>query len=133
MSSDWFKIILNYKYIICQQILNLIYSNVIICFILIPFLTLPFQPFLPFPLKLQNIKTPNETLMSVCCVCVWRLWISFTYMMESIVLKLISASLINDYFCLWTRWIIFHFTWQCSKVKLSILNNFIIIIIYLLY
>ena len=46
--------------------LNLIYSNVIICFILTPFLTLPSQPLLPSPLKLQNFTTPNETLMSVC-------------------------------------------------------------------
>ena len=56
----------NYKYIICQKKLNLIYSNVIICFILTPFLTLPFQPFLLFPLKLQNFTTPKKSLMSVC-------------------------------------------------------------------
>ena len=55
--------------IICQQKLNSIYSNVIICFILTPFLTLPSQPVLPSPpLKLQNFTTPNESLMSVCCL-----------------------------------------------------------------
>ena len=62
----------NYKHIICQQKLNSIYSNVIICFILTPFLTLPSQPFLPSPLNL-NFVTPNESLMSVCCVCV-QIW-----------------------------------------------------------
>ena len=63
-------------YIICQQKLNSIYSNVIICFILTPFLTLPSQPFLPSPFKLQNFTTPNESLMNVCCGCVqiWHLF-----------------------------------------------------------
>ena len=48
---------------------NSIYSNVIIYYILTPFLTLPSQPLLPSPLKLQNFITPNETLMCVVCVC----------------------------------------------------------------
>ena len=60
------KVIVNYKYIIRQQKLNLIDSNVIICFILTPFLTLPSQPLLPSHLKLQNYTTPNGSLMSVC-------------------------------------------------------------------
>ena len=60
-----------YKYNICK--LNSIYSNVIICFILTPFLILPSKPILPSPLKLQNFKTPNESLISVCCVCV-QIW-----------------------------------------------------------
>ena len=52
------KVIVNYKYIICQQKLNSIYRNVIMCFILTPFLT------------------PNGSLMSVCCVYVqiWHLF-----------------------------------------------------------
>ena len=63
----------NYKYIICQQKLNSIYSNVIICFILTPFLTLPTQPLLPSPLKLQNFTIPNESLMSAL-VQFWHLF-----------------------------------------------------------
>ena len=56
--------------ILFQQKLNSIYSNVIICFILTSFLTLPSQPVLPSPLKLQNFTTSNESLMSVVCVYV---------------------------------------------------------------
>ena len=68
------KIIVNYKYIICQQNLNSIFSNVIICFTLTPFLTLPSQPLLPSPLQLQNFITLNGSLMSVfVCVCV-QIW-----------------------------------------------------------
>ena len=65
-----------YKNIICQQKLNSIYSNLIIYFILTPFLTLPSQPLLPYPLKLQNFTTQSESLMKVCCVCVqiWHLF-----------------------------------------------------------
>ena len=48
------------KLIICQQKLNSIYSNVIICFIITPFLTLPYQSLLPSPLTLQNFTTPNQ-------------------------------------------------------------------------
>ena len=44
------------------------FSNVIICFILTPFLTLPSQPLLHTPLNLQKFTTPNGSLMSVCCV-----------------------------------------------------------------
>ena len=72
------KVILNYKYIICQLKLNLIDSNVIICFILTSFLTLP------SPLKVQNFRTPNKSLMSVCCVC------------ESLDSKLVSVCFIDD-------------------------------------
>ena len=75
-----------------------IYSNVIICFMLTPFLTLLSQPFLPSPLKLQNFTTPNESLIRcVLCVCVCRFGIFFTYVIESIDSKLISVCLINDY------------------------------------
>ena len=56
----------NYKYIKYQLKLNSIYSNVIIYFILTPFLTLPSQPLLSSHIKLQNFKTLNESLMSVC-------------------------------------------------------------------
>ena len=52
----------NYKYTLCQQKFNSIYSNVIICFILTPFLTLPSQPLLPSPLKLQNFTTQMNHL-----------------------------------------------------------------------
>ena len=45
--------------ILCQHKLNSIKSNVIMCFILTPFLSLPSQPLLPSPLKLQNFTTPN--------------------------------------------------------------------------
>ena len=85
---DLLKVITTYKYIICQQELNSIYFNVIICFILTPFLTLPSQPLLPSPLKLKNFTTPNESLMSVCCLYVCRCVISFAYVRESIVSKL---------------------------------------------
>ena len=54
------KVIVNYKYFVCQHKLNSIKSNVIICFILTPLLSIPSQPLLPFPLKLQNFTTPNE-------------------------------------------------------------------------
>ena len=72
---------------------NSIYSNVILYYILTPFLTLPSQPLLPSPVKLQNFKTP---------VC--RFGISFTYVIESIDQKLISVCLNNDYshYCLAT-------------------------------
>ena len=80
---------------ICQQQLNSIYSNVIICYILTHFLTLPSQPVLTSPL--QNFITPNESLMSACCVCVCRFGISFTYVIESIESKLISVCLIKYY------------------------------------
>ena len=68
-----YKVIVNYKYIICQQKLNLIYSNVILFFILTPFLTLPSKPLLPLSLKLWNFTTPNETPMGVCADMVF-LW-----------------------------------------------------------
>ena len=71
---------------------NSIYSNVIIFFILTPFLTLPSQPLLPSPLNLQNFATPNESLMCMC-----RFGLSITYVIEVIESKLIYACLINDY------------------------------------
>ena len=55
------------------------------------------NPTLPTPFKLQNFTTPNELLMSVCCVCVCGFGISFTYMIESIESKLISVCSINNY------------------------------------
>ena len=118
----------NYKYIICQQKLNSIYSNVIISFILTPFLILASQPLIPFPIKLQNFTTPNELLMSVC-VC--RFGISFIYIIESIESKLFSVFLINDNSQI-TQLHIFDYkrsefssiSLECTKVKLSILNNF---------
>ena len=61
--------------------LNLNYT-VIICFILPPFLTLRSKPLLPFPLKIENVTTPNESLMNVCCVC--RFGDIFTYVIEGI-------------------------------------------------
>ena len=90
------KVMVNYKYIICQQKLNSMESNVYICFILTPFLTLPSQPLLPSPLKLHNCTTPNEPKW-VCVVCVWRVGVTFTYAIESIDSKLISVCLISDY------------------------------------
>ena len=75
--------------------LNSIYSNVIICFILTPFLTLPLKPlYLPF----FSYRTPNESLMSVCCVCADLASLSHTCVIESIESKLILVCLINDYF-----------------------------------
>ena len=117
------KVIVNYKYIICQQKLNSIYSNVIICFILTPFLTLP------SPLNLQNFTTPNRSLM--CCVCVCRFCISFTYVIEGIESKLISVFVINDYSLIADLHIFVYgraefssISLEGTKVKLFILNNF---------
>ena len=93
MTNQW-QSNFNYKYyIIFQQKLNSIYSYVIICFILTPFLTLPSQPLLPFPLKLQNFTTPNGSLMSVC-VQIWHLFYirDRRYRFENI-----SVCLINEY------------------------------------
>ena len=45
----------------------------------------------------SQLMYPNESLMSVCCVCVCRFGISFTYVIENIESKLISECLINDY------------------------------------
>ena len=125
------KVILNYKYITCQQKLNSINTNVIICFILTPFLTLPSQPLLPSPLKLHNFKALNEPLMSVYCVCVCRFGIYFMYVIESIDSKLISVCLINDY-SLIAQLLIFVYeraelssiSFECAKVKISISIKF---------
>ena len=86
------KVILITSILYVNKKLNSIYSNVIICFILTLFYSIPFQPLLPSPLKLQKFTTPNGSLMSVC-----RFGISFTYVIESIECKLISVCLINYY------------------------------------
>ena len=119
----WFQSNLNYKYI-CQQKLDSIYCNLIICFILTPLLTPTSQPLLPFPLKLQNFTSPNESLMSVCYVCVCRFGISFTYMIESIDLKLISVCLINDYSLIAQLHIFFYERAEFSSISLECINNF---------
>ena len=56
-----------YNYIIWQQKLNSIYSNVIRCFILTPFLNLPYQPHLPSPLAtfLYNIKWITKVCVQI--------------------------------------------------------------------
>ena len=41
-------------------------GDIIIYFILTPFLSLPSKPLLHSPHKLQNFTTPNEPLMSAC-------------------------------------------------------------------
>ena len=83
------------------------------------------------PLKLQNVTTPNKSLMSVCCVGVCRFGISFTYVTESIESKLISVCLINDYSLIANLHIFVYERCEFSsislewpKVKLSMLNNF---------
>ena len=125
------KVVVNYKYIM--------YMSTKTKFILIycihifhsrSFLSLPSQPLLPCPLNLKNFTTPNETLMSVCCVCE-KIGISFTNLIESIDSKLISVSLINDYSHI-ADLHIFVYEWaectcislESAKVKLLILNNF---------
>ena len=89
------------------------------------------HPILPSPLKLQNFTTPNGSLMSVCFVCVCRFGISFTYMIEGIETKLISVCLINDYSLIADLHIFVYgraefscISLECTKVKLSILNDF---------
>ena len=64
-------------------------------------------------------------------VCVCRFGIYFTYVIESIESKLISVCLINDYSLIaqldifvYERAELFFILLECSKVKLSILNNF---------
>ena len=115
-----------YKYIICQQ--NSIFSKVIICFMLDPFLTLPSQPLLSSPRKLQNFTTQNESLMSVCCVC--KFGISLTYVIERIESKLISACLLNDYsliaqlhFFVYERAELSSISLECTKGKNSKFTN----------
>ena len=77
-------------------------------FILTPFLSLPSQPLLPSPLKLQNFTISNAPLMSACCVC--RFGISFTYVVTSIDSKLISVCLINCNIFVYGRRMRFQFT-----------------------
>ena len=56
------------------------------------------NPTFPTPSTFPSYATtPNESVMSVCCVCVCRFGISFTYAIENIESKLISVCLINDY------------------------------------
>ena len=92
-------------------------------FILNPFLTLPSQP----STELYNPKwITNE-----CVLCVCRFGISFTYMIEDIESKLISVCLINDYSLIANLHIfvsgraeLSSISFECTKVKLLILNNF---------
>ena len=80
------------------------------------------------PLKLQNFKTPNKSLMSVC-VQIWHLL--HLYVIEGIESNLISACLINDYSLIAQLHILVYerayelssISLECTKVKLSILNN----------
>ena len=121
----------DYKYILCQQKLNSIYSNVIIFVILTLFLTLPSQPLLPFPLKLQNFTTPNETLMSVCCVCV-QIWHHFHKRDRKYKIEINFCMLFKGYlfsYCLATYFVyerakLSSISVECTKVKLSLQNNF---------
>ena len=83
----------------------------------------------PSPLKLQNVTTPNGSLMIVCCMC--RFGISFTYVIEVIESKLISVCFINDYTLIADLHILIYgraefssISLECTNVKLLILNNF---------
>ena len=61
----------------------------------------------------------------MCVVCLCRFCISFTYVIESIESKLISVCLINDYSLIFVyeRAELSSILLECTKVKLSILNN----------
>ena len=68
--------------------------------------------------------------MFVVCVC--RFGISFIYVIESIDSKLISVCLINDYSLIadlhifvYQRAELSSISLECTKVKLSVLNNFV--------
>ena len=108
---------------------NVIYCNHM--FYLNPFLSQPSQPLLPSPIKLTEFYNPKWTLISVCCVCVWRFGVSFTYVIVSIDSKLISVFLIHDYSLIADLHIFVYgrteyatISLECTKVKLLILNNF---------
>ena len=67
----------------------------------------------------------------MCVVCECRFSISFTYVIESIESKVIPACFINDYsliaqlhFLVYERAELSSISLECTKVKLSILNNF---------
>ena len=105
----------NYKYLYyMQKKKNSIYSNVIICFILSPFLTLPFQP-LYLPLFSYRTLQPQMNHLWVCvCVQIWH----FFYVSDRKYRFEINFCVFNywllsyclaTYFCLWTRSILFHF------------------------
>ena len=95
--SYMIKIILTEIFSFHRIILYNFIFSLFIEFYFTPFLTLPSQPLLPSPLKLQNFTTPNESLMSVCCVCA-QIWHLFHIRDRKYTrIKLISVCLINDY------------------------------------
>ena len=84
-----------------------------------------------FPSQAIELYNPKWTLMSVCCVFVWRFGISFTYVIESIDSKLISVCLINDFLHFADLHIFIYgraecasISLACTKVKLLILDSF---------
>ena len=84
--------------------------------------------------KSNNCTTPNETLLSVCWVCVCRFGISFTYVIEVIESKLISVCLINDYslsahihIFVYERAKFFSISLECTKVKLLMLTIILVL------
>jgi hypothetical protein len=91
-----------------------------------PFLSQPFQPLLPSPLKLQNFTTPNQSLMSVY-VCIFG--ISLSYVIESIDSKLISVCLINDYSLFAVLHIFVHGSAECATISLKC-KMLILLILY---
>ena len=111
------KVIVNSKYIYYMSTktkFNLIYWNRM--FHSYPILKPTFQTPSTFPFKATELYNPTWTLMSVC-VCVWRFGISFTYVIESIELKLISVCLINDYSPMPTYIYCASISLECTKVK----------------
>ena len=118
--------IVNYKYIVCQQKLNSMKSTVIICFILTPFLSQPST------LKLQNFTTPNECV----CVMIWRVF----HICDKKYRFKISLCVFNDYSLIADLHLLVYgsaecatISLECTMVKLLILNNFEVHIIYLKY
>ena len=120
----------NYKYIIiiCLKKLNLIDSNVIICVILTPFHNPISQSLLPSPLKLQY--NPKQITYE-CVLCVWRFYISFMYVLQTVESKLPYLCLITDHsqitqlhFFVYERTEFSSISLECTNVKLSILDNF---------
>ena len=71
---------------------------------------------------------PNE------CVCLCRFGVIFTYVIEGINSKVISACLINEYSLIADLYLFVYesaecasTSLECTKVKLLILNNFVCI------
>ena len=67
----------------------------------------------------------------MCVVCVCRVGVIFTYVIEGIDSRIISVCLINDYLVIADLHIFVYgraecvsISHKCTKVKLSILNNF---------